>query len=135
MPLPIKRISPWPIRGKVKRWDVFWADLDPGVGHEQKGESRRVIVISNNGFNAAFRMVTVISAIKREEKTRTVYHFEVELPKGTLTDRHGSIVMPHQIRSISTMRRLEKIGAIQNPTHQRDIENRILEHLGIAFET
>src|SRR5438105_4808780 len=91
-------------RGPVRRWDVFWADLEPAVGHEQKGPSRPVIVVSNDGFNAApFRLVTVVPSTKREGKLRSVYPFEVELPKGTLTSGHASIVMPHQIRTISAL--------------------------------
>lgn len=120
--------------GPVNRWDVFWADLEPGVGHEQKGASRPVIVVSNDGFNARFRMVTVVPATKLEEKQRKVYPFEVQLPKGTLTSDYASVVMPYQIRSISSMRLLERIGTLHDPEHQADIENRILEHLGIAFE-
>ena len=120
--------------GPVHRWDVFWADLEPGVGHEQKGGSRPVIIVSNNGFNAHFRMVTVVPATKFEEKQRKVYPFEVQLPRGTLTANYASIAMPHQVRSISTMRLLEKICTLQNARHQAEIENRLLEHLGIVFE-
>jgi len=58
----------------------------------------------------------------------------VQLPKGTLTAEHASIAMPHQVRSISALRLLEKIGTIQDSRHQVEIENRLLEHLGIAFE-
>lgn len=123
-----------PHAGPVHRWDVFWADLEPGVGHEQKGASRPVIVVSNDGFNAHFRMVTVVPATKLEDKRRRVYPFEVQLPKGTLTAEHASIAMPHQVRSISSMRLLEKIGTLLDARHQSEIENRLLEHLGIAFE-
>ena len=121
--------------GSVNRWDVFWADLEPGVGHEQKGPPRPVVVVSNDGFNGAgFRMVTVVPATKAEGKRRAAYTFEVLLPKGTVTSEHASIVMPHQIRSISTMRLLERIGVVSIVEYQREIENRILEHLGIVFE-
>lgn len=122
--------------GPVQRWDVFRADLDPTVGHEQRGESRPVIVVSNDGFNAApFRMVTIVPATMLEGKKRQVYPFEVLLPRGTLTPAHASVVMPHQVRSISTMRLLERIGTLADPQHQAAIENRLLEHLGIAFVT
>jgi mRNA-degrading endonuclease toxin of MazEF toxin-antitoxin module len=120
--------------GPVRRWDVYWADLEPGVGHEQKGAQRPVIVVSNDGFNRSFRMVTVVPATKHEGKQRNVYGFEVLLPKGTLTPDHASIAMPHQIRSISSLRLLEKIGTLHDAQHQAAIENRLLEHLGIAFE-
>lgn len=120
--------------GVVNRWDVFWADLEPGVGSEQKGERRPVIVVSNDGFNAAFPVVTIVSATKAEGKKRHPYPFEVLLPVGTITPAHASIVMPHQIRTISKMRLLEPIGRLEGEALQAAIENRLLEHLGIAFE-
>jgi mRNA-degrading endonuclease toxin of MazEF toxin-antitoxin module len=45
-----------------------------------------------------------------------------------------SIVMPHQIRTISKLRLLERIGIVTDEDRQMAIENRVLEHLGIAFE-
>src|SRR5215475_12784986 len=120
--------------GAVHRWDVFWADLEPGVGSEQKGERRPVIVVSNDGFNGAFSVVTIVSATKAEGKKRKVYPFEVLLPAGTITADHASIVMPHQVRTISKARLLERIGTLSDEEYQEQIENRLLEHLGIAFE-
>ncbi len=120
--------------GPVHRWDVFWADLEPGVGHEQKGTRRPVIVVSNDGFNEHFRMATVVPATKLDGKQRKVYPFEVLLPKGTLTADHASIAMPHQVRSISSLRLVEKIGVLQDARQQAEIESRLLEHFGIAFE-
>lgn len=120
--------------GAVHRWDIFWADLEPGVGSEQKGERRPVIVVSNDGFNAAFPIVTIISATKAEGKKRKLYPFEVLLPAGTITADHASIGMPQQVRTISKTRLLERIGALEDEEFREQIENRLLEHLGIAFE-
>src|SRR6266700_505852 len=120
--------------GAVYRWDIFWADLEPGVGSEQKGERRPVIVVSNDGFNAAFSVVTIVSATKAEGKKRRVYPFEVLLPAGAITTVHKSIVMPHQVRTISKTRLLERIGVLDGESFREQIENRLLEHLGIAFE-
>lgn len=120
--------------GTVRRWDTYWADLEPGVGREQKGARRPVIVISNDGFNSNFEMVTVVSLTKLEGKNRTVYPFEVVLPLGTVTPDYSSIVLIHQIRAISRMRLLEPIGSISDEGQKAEIENRILEHLEIAFE-
>jgi len=121
-------------RGAVHRWDLFGADLDPSVGSEQGGQQRPVIVVSNDGVNAHLDVVTVVSVTKLEGQKRKVYPFEVVLPAGTITTRHASIVMPQQIRSISRMRLLEKMGTLGDLELQTRIENRILEHLGIQFE-
>lgn len=120
--------------GPVRRWDIYWADLEPGVGSEQKGEKRPVIVVSNDGFNAAFPMVTVVSLTKLEGKQRKSYPFEVVLPKGAVTPEWASIVMVQQIRAISKMRLLEPIGTISDEAHRDEIERRILEHLDIEFD-
>ena len=120
--------------GPVRRWDTFWADLEPAVGSEQGGESRPVIVISNDGYNKAFDVVTVVSATKLEGKARKPYTFEVLLPKGTITNEWASIVMPQQVRAISKLRLLEHIGSLDDEMYRAEIENRLLEHLDIAFE-
>lgn len=120
--------------GPVRRWEIFWADLDPSVGSEQSGDSRPVIIISNDGYNRVFDVVTVISLTKLEGKARKVYSFEVELPKGTITEDWASIAMPQQIRSISKKRLLEPIGVLTDESLRSQIENRLLEHLDIAFE-
>lgn len=120
--------------GPVRRWDMFWANLEPSVVSEQGGRRRPVIVISNNGYNTVFDAITVISAPKLEGKARKAYTFEVILPKKAITPQWASIVMPQQIRSISKKRLQERIGTLDDELLQREIENRLLEHLGIAFE-
>lgn len=120
--------------GHVERWDLFWVDLEPHVGSEQGGERRPAVVVSNDGVNAQLPVVTVLSITKRDGKKRKPYPFEVLLPVGTITGAHESIVMPQQIRTISKLRLLEKIGRLGSATKQAEIENRLLEHLGIQFE-
>ncbi|HWG33404.1 MAG TPA: type II toxin-antitoxin system PemK/MazF family toxin [Gemmatimonadaceae bacterium] len=120
--------------GAVRRWDIYWADLEPAVGSEQKGERRPVIVVSNDGVNAKFTVVTVVPVTKAEGKKRKLYTFEVLLPAGTITDDHASVVMPYQMRAISKLRLLERIGRLEDPTYREEIETRLLEHLDIAFE-
>jgi mRNA interferase MazF len=121
--------------GRVRRWDVFWADLQPSVGSEQGGERRPVVVVSNDGFNAAMTTVTVIPLTKLEGKRRKPYAFEVLLPPGTVGANVTSIVMPHQIRTISKLRLIEVMGRVENRSLREAIEDRLLEHLDIAFES
>ena len=93
-----------------------------------------MLVLSNDGFNAAFDVVTVLPLTKQEGKKREPYSFEVLLEKETVTSEWGSIVMPQQIRTISKFRLLSLIGRLTDDAIQSAIENRVLEHLGIAFE-
>lgn len=119
--------------GPVARWELYRVDLDPVVGREQAGD-RPALVVSNDGFNAHFDMVTVVPLTKRAGKVRRVYPFEVLLPAGAAGNDLESIAMPQQVRTVSKLRLLERVGILADPELQEQIENRLLEHLGIAFE-
>ncbi len=119
--------------GPVARWEVYWVDLEPHVGSEQGGERRPAVVVSNDGFNQYFDVVTIVPMTKREGKLRQVYPFEVLLPDLVGTGLE-SIVMPQQVRTVSKWRLLERIGAVADEEIRTEIENRLVEHLGIEFE-
>lgn len=121
------------LKGPVHQWDTFVADLDypGGSGH---GVARRsVIVVSNDGFNANFPVVTVVPLTKREGKKRRVYPFEVVIPARLAGNRVESIVMPYQIRTIDKARLLEPLGRVADPAVRSEIEDRIIEHLGVSL--
>lgn len=120
--------------GPVRRWDLLRADLDPHVGSEQAGDNRPVLVVSNDGFNRHFTTVTVLPVTKREGKARQVYSFEVELPAQTAGNPVDSIVMPQQIRTIDKKRLLDRMGTLTDSDLRRMIEDRMLQHLGIALD-
>jgi mRNA interferase MazF len=123
--------------GPVRRWDLFRADLQPTVGQELQGEGRPVLVVSNDGFNQyqPFKVVTVVPLTKIAGKQRKAYPFEVFLPKGRAGNPEDSLVQPHQIRTISRLRILQPpLGHLDDPVLQEEIENKILDHLGIEFE-
>lgn len=120
--------------GPVLQWELFAADLQPTVGREQGGESRPVLVVSNDGFNRSFDVVTVLPLTKQEGKKRRVFPFEALLPEGMAGNPVDSIVMPQQIRTISKARLLQRMGVLEDQPLRREIEDRILEHLGIALD-
>jgi mRNA interferase MazF len=119
--------------GPVARWEIYWVDLEPSVGREQGGERRPAMVVSNDGFNQHFDVVTVVPMTKREGKKRRAYPFEVLAPDLVGTG-HESILMPQQVRTISKRRLLERAGVLTDESIQVELENRLLEHLGIDFE-
>jgi len=121
--------------GRVHRWDVYWADLEPHVGSEQAGENRPVLVVSNDSANATFRTVTVVPLTKREGKTRPLLAYEVPLPKGTVNNSFTPVALTHQIRTISKERLLSRGGKLVSYREQDEIEDALMLHLGIEIET
>jgi mRNA interferase MazF len=119
--------------GPVARWEIYWVDLEPSAGREQGGERRPAMVVSNDGFNQHFDVVTVVPMTKREGKKRRAYPFEVLAPDLVGTGQE-SILMPQQVRTISKRRLLERAGVLTDESIQVELENRLLEHLGIDFE-
>lgn len=79
------------------QWAVMEADLDPVAGAEQKG-IRPVLIISNEEFNQAMPNVTVLPLTSTQ---RRLYPSEVLLPKGRAGQPLDSIIMAHQVRTIS----------------------------------
>lgn len=120
--------------GAVLQWDLFWSDLNPAVGREQGGDSRPVLIVSNDGFNREFDVITVLPITKLEGKKRKVFPFEVLLPAGVAGNQLDSIIMPQQIRTISRARLLKRIGRLENLDLRTEVEDRVLDHLGISLD-
>jgi mRNA interferase MazF len=108
-------------------------DLEPGEGSGQGGE-RPALVVSNDGFNRHFSLVTLIPLTRLAGKRRRTYPFEVLLPAGAAGNPEESIVMPQQIRTVASSRITDRAGNLGSPELRRAIERRILDHLGIGFE-
>ena len=123
-----------PYRGEVRQWEAFIADLDFPVGSEQGGDRRPVIVVSNDGFNQTFPVVTVVPLTKTEGKQRRVYPFEIVIPPGLVGNPKESIIMPYQIRTIDKARLLEPLGRLGDVATRSAIEDRIIEHIGVDLD-
>lgn len=120
--------------GPVLQWELYRADLNPSVGREQGGESRPVLIVSNDGFNKAFDVVTVLPLTKAEGKKRKVYPFEIVLAEGLAGNPMESIVMPQQVRTISRTRLLSRLGLLADVELRRGVEDRLLDHFGINLD-
>lgn len=118
----------------VRQWDLFRADLDFPVGSEQGGGNRPVLVVSNDGFNAAFPVVTVVPLTKTEGKRRMVYDFEIVVPAGLCGNDVESIIMPYQIRTIDRKRLLEHMGRLDDLAVRDQVADRIIEHIGVDLD-
>ncbi len=109
------------------QWAVMEANLDPVAGSEQKG-IRPVLIVSNEEFNQAISNVTVLPLTSTK---RNLYPSEVFLPKGRAGQPSDSIIMAHQIRTISKLRLLDLVGYLEDAQLQREVREAIKEHLNL----
>ncbi len=110
------------------QWAVALADLDPVVGSEQAGK-RPVLIVSNEDANQILSNVTVLPLTSTQ---RALYPAEVLLPTGRAGQPHDSIILAHQIRTISK-RRIGKIyGYLSDPALRAQVRSAIDEHLDLS---
>ena len=90
----------------ILRGDIYWADLDPVVGHEQSGR-RPILVISRELFNDRSGTVIAVALTSAEPKVGfplTLSLKKTKLPKPTW-------VKISQIRTLSTLRLRRRIAS------------------------
>ena len=90
----------------ILRGEIYWADLDPTLGHEQAGR-RPVLVLSEDVFNA--RSGTVIAVAVTSQEPRAAFPLTHEIVGAGLPKR--SWVKISQIRTLSVQRLGSKIGS------------------------
>lgn len=101
------------------RWSVYQVDLEPVEGSEQGG-ARPALVISREAINAALPIVGVAPLTSRK-KGRHIYSTEVVLPKGTAGLPRESIVLGHQVRTVSKRRLGRRYGVLQDEELRKQI--------------
>lgn len=107
------------------QWAVLQANLDPAMGTEQKG-TRPVLIISNEDYNQTIPNVTVLPLTSTR---RRLYPSEIPLPAGKAGQPLESIIMAHQIRTISKQRLGKVLGYLDDTQLQREVYQAIKEHL------
>src|ERR1035437_2350777 len=111
------------------QWAVIEADLDPIVGAEQSGK-RLVLIVSDEEFNQVVSNVTVLPLTSTE---RRLYPDEVLIEAGKAGQSKKSIVMAHQIRTISKQRLGKLLGYLDDPELRQQVQKALVEHLGIKY--
>lgn len=105
--------------------EVWQADLDPVVGHEQGG-TRLVIIVSVDPFNEnASRLVLVVPVTRTDRGVP--FHVPIVPPEGGL--RHLSFALCEMVRSVSVDRHQFRLGMIGQSTMD-DIGDRLRILLG-----
>lgn len=110
------------------QWTVIEADLDPIRGSEQRGV-RPVLIVSNEEFNQSVRNVTVLPLTSTR---RRLYPSEVFLPSQRAGQPLDSIVMAHQIRTISKERLGRPLGSLQDTALRDQVRDAMSEHLDLS---
>ena len=92
----------------ILRGEIYWADLNPTIGHEQAG-MRPVLIISNNVFNQ--RSGTVIALAITSQPQRAGFPLTYKLQNSQLPKQ--SWVKISQIRTLSVLRIKEKLSKVR----------------------
>ena len=108
----------------LNRGDLFWAELKPRSGSEQKGR-RPVVIISSDGFNhvSKWRSIIVIPVTTSSRQA-------LRGPTVVAISGVGSVVSPnsmavcHQITTIDRSKIKAQIGAL-SPVEMEGIEEGI----------
>ena len=109
------------------QWAIIEATLDPVAGAEQRG-TRPVLIVSNEEFNQAMPNVTILPLTSTR---RRLYPSEVLLQKEKVGLPLDSIIMAHQIRTISRQRLGKLLGYLNDPKLQHQVRAAIKEHLSL----
>lgn len=92
---------------RILRGDIFWADLNPAMGHEQAG-LRPVLILSQDVFNE--RSGTVIAVVLTSQPQRADFPLTLEIESANLQKQ--TWVKISQIRTLSVKRLGKKMGRV-----------------------
>ena len=103
---------------KIRRGDIYYADLSPVVGSEQGG-LRPVLIVQNDIGNKYSPTVIAAAITSKLGKTKLPTHIDVFADKVGL--QRDSVVLLEQIRTIDKTRLKEKMGHLDDSMmHQVD---------------
>ncbi len=106
----------------IKRGDLYWVNLDPSKGSEQKG--RRPVLVIQNDVGNSLAPTTIIAPLTTKSFLKQ-YPTNVHLPKGTSGLKSDSTVLLSQIRTVDKNRLEARIGALRG--HDLEKVNRAIE--------
>ena len=120
------------LKRKIKRGDIFNADLGYGVGSEQ-GDLRPVLVVQNNVGNRFSPTIVVTPITSNLHKTKIPTHVVIPRSCGLEKD---SLVLVEQIRAIDRSRLEDYLGSVISGSNNDSIRNdeRRNDNVGIMEE-
>ena len=109
-----------------KLGEVWWVDLEPVKGHEQGGR-RPCLIVSVDEFNRIPH--GLVWAVPITSKMRFKHAFTVSVQKGDGGLKVESMILCHQLRTISTDRLAKRAGVFPNRLFD-EVKNRLALVLG-----
>ena len=103
----------------VNKWEIYFCNLDPTTGSEQKG-TRPVLIISTDSVNHNLTVSTVLP-LSSVKPTDRIYPTEVLLPPGISGLPKLSVAMVQQIRTVSHARLKNLVGNITDEATKEKI--------------
>lgn len=113
---------------KIKRGNVFIADLDPTIGSEQYGR-RPVVILSNDLNNKYSPTILVAPLTKIIKKTKLPTHIMIK--KNNFL-KYDSLILLEQLRTIDKTRLTAFKGRVDKITLEK-INNGLIESQDIDF--
>lgn len=115
----------------ILRGDIYYADLESGVGSEQKG-CRPVVVIQNNLGNK-YSPTVIVAAVssKVAVKSRLPTHCFVEAGNGL---NLPSVILLEQLRTIDKHRLKNYIGHLSN-SQLKGVNHALAVSIGLSSLT
>ncbi|MBQ5862451.1 MAG: type II toxin-antitoxin system PemK/MazF family toxin [Peptococcaceae bacterium] len=116
---------------KVKRGDVFYAELDPVIGSEQGGV-RPVLIIQNDVGNQ-HSPTTIVAAITGQlTKAKLPTHVDLAGRENGLVK--NSVVLVEQVRTIDKTRLKEYICTLDKQIMEQ-VDQALLISMGLRWNT
>lgn len=116
---------------KVKRGDVFYAELDPVIGSEQGGV-RPVLIIQNDVGNQ-HSPTTIVAAITGQlTKAKLPTHVDLAGRENGLAK--NSVVLVEQVRTIDKTRLKEYICTLDKQVMEQ-VDQALLISMGLRWTT
>jgi mRNA interferase MazF len=109
---------------EVKRGEVYLADLDPVVGHEQGGRRPHLVISVNQMNRSAPGLLIGVPLTTTDWDSKL--HVRLEPPEGGLN--RVSFAMPEMTRSVSSSRLLARLGHASADTVEA-----VAKHVGVLI--
>ena len=104
------------VMAKIRRGDVFFAELDPVIGSEQGG-IRPVLIIQNDVGNKHSPTVICAAITSKMNKAKLPTH--IELRAGQYDIVKDSVILLDQLRTIDKQRLKDRVCHLDEPTMAR----------------